>query len=545
MNWFINLSTRAKLFIGYGIVVALLIVVMVTANRGITEIERSQKHIFTSEFANVEDLLELRVAEGDVRTALLMMMSAQERSGKELFHQNIKESAEQIAKLQQRLSERNRNEPNILHRVEELNKVRLAFKQTRDTQLIPLIYEGKTEEARKLALGIQAERFEMMRSITMELVKEAEQDTHRYMIESEKNARGSIRIFMVVGVIAVLIGAFVALSSDKILAAPLTEIAALAKRVGSGELKVDVPFVNRMDEVGILAQTFRKMVENLQKQTRDITEAVNVLASSSNEIAATTAQLASGTEETAVAVSQTTATAEEVKQTTGVSSQKARHVSDIAQNAVQVAQAGTKLVGETIEGISRIMEQMEYIAETIVRLSEHNQAIGDIIATVDDLAEQSNLLAVNASIEAAKAGEHGKGFIVVAQEIKGLADQSKQATRQVRTILNDIQKSSSAAVMATEKGSKAVEAVVKQSSGTGDSIGELSRIINEASQAAMQIAASSQQALVGVDQVALAMNSIKQATSQNAASTKQVEVTVRNLQELGQRLKTLVEHYKV
>lgn len=545
MNWFINLSTRAKLFIGYGIVVALLIVVMVTANRGITEIERSQKHIFTSEFANVEDLLELRIAEGDVRTALLMMMSAQERSGKELFHQNIKESAEQIAKLQQRLSERNRNEPNILHRIEELNKVRLAFKQTRDTQLIPLIYEGKTEEARKLALGIQAERFEMMRSITMELVKEAEQDTHRYMIESEKNARGSIRIFMVVGAIAVLIGVFVALSSDKILAAPLTEIAALAKRVGSGELKVDVPFVNRLDEVGILAQTFRKMVENLQKQTRDITEAVNVLASSSNEIAATTAQLASGTEETAVAVSQTTATAEEVKQTTGVSSQKARHVSDIAQNAVQVAQAGTKLVGETIEGISRIMEQMEYIAETIVRLSEHNQAIGDIIATVDDLAEQSNLLAVNASIEAAKAGEHGKGFIVVAQEIKGLADQSKQATRQVRTILNDIQKSSSAAVMATEKGSKAVEAVVKQSSGTGDSIGELSRIINEASQAAMQIAASSQQALVGVDQVALAMNSIKQATSQNAASTKQVEVTVRNLQELGQRLKTLVEHYKV
>jgi len=202
-------------------------------------------------------------------------------------------------------------------------------------------------------------------------------------------------------------------------------------------------------------------------------------------------------------------------------------------------------VNETIGGINQIQEQMEYIAETIVRLSEHSQAIGEIIAAVDDLAEQSNLLAVNASIEASKAGEYGKGFIVVAQEIKGLAEQSKQATKQVRSILNDVQKASSAAVMATEKGTKAVDATVKQSVGTGDSIRELSRSIAEVSQAVMQIAASNQQELVGMDQVAMAMVNIKQATAQNAAGTKQVEVTVRNLHNLGQKLKTLVEHYKV
>ena len=97
----------------------------------------------------------------------------------------------------------------------------------------------------------------------------------------------------------------------------------------------------------------------------------------------------------------------------------------------------------------RIREQMEAIAESMVRLSEQGQAIGQIIATVEDLAAQSNLLAVNASIEAAKAGEHGKGFGVVAQEVKSLAEQSKQATNQVRTILSDIQKATTAAVMAT------------------------------------------------------------------------------------------------
>src|SRR4028119_1286641 len=107
--------------------------------------------------------------------------------------------------------------------------------------------------------------------------------------------------------------------------------------------------------------------------------------------------------------------------------------------------------------MQRIREQMEAIGESMMRLSEQSQAIGAIIATVDDLAQQSNLLAVNAAIEAAKAGEQGKGFAVVAQEVKSLADQSKQATTQVRTILNDIQKATGAAVMATEQGSKAVE----------------------------------------------------------------------------------------
>lgn len=345
-----------------------------------------------------------------------------------------------------------------------------------------------------------------------------------------------------------LVGLFVAIIAyfaARQIASPVRRISEQLIKVSNGELSIDVPIHNRQDEVGILVRTVRAMVEKLKAQTRDIMEAINVLATASNEIATTTVQLASGSEETAVAVTETTTTVEEVKQTAIVSSQKAKHVVTLAQNAVQVSQTGAKSVNETIEGINKLKEQMEYIAETIVTLSDHNQAIGEIIATVDDLAEQSNLLAVNAAIEAAKAGEHGKGFVVVAQEIKSHAEQSKQATKQVRTILNDIQKASSAAVMATEKGSKAVETTVKQSAGTGDAIRELSKSIAEAAQAVTQIAASSQQELVGMDQVALAMTNIKQATAQNAASTKQVETTVRNLQELGRKLKGLVEYYKI
>jgi methyl-accepting chemotaxis protein len=279
--------------------------------------------------------------------------------------------------------------------------------------------------------------------------------------------------------------------------------------------------------------------------TRHLRESITQLSSSSAEILATTTQVAAGAAETATAVSETTATVEEVKQTAQVSSQKAKAVSESAQRVAQVSQAGRKSVEDATQGMHRIQEQMESIAGSIVRLSEQSQAIGEIIATVNDLAEQSNLLAVNAAIEAARAGEQGKGFAVVAQEVKSLAEQSKQATAQVRTILGDIQKATGAAVLATEQGSKAVEAGVKQSAEAGESIRLLAEGIAEAAQAATQIAASSQQQMAGMDQVAQAMENIKQASTQNVAGTKQAETAAQGLHELGQKMKQLAAQYKV
>ncbi len=274
--------------------------------------------------------------------------------------------------------------------------------------------------------------------------------------------------------------------------------------------------------------------------TRELRENIAQVSSSSAEILATTSQVASSAAETAAAVSETTATVEEVKQTAQHASQKAKYVSDSAQKASNVSQAGRRSVEEALHVMHRIREQMGSIAESIVQLSEQSHAIGQIIATVNDLAEQSNLLAVNAAIEAARAGEQGKSFGVVAHEIRSLAEQSKQATGQVRTILGDIQKATNVAVLATEQGNKAVEAGVKQSSETDEAIRLLSASINEAAQAATQIAASSHQQMVGMDQVAVAMNNIKEASEQNVSGTRQAELAAQGLHQMGVRLRLLV-----
>ena len=378
-----------------------------------------------------------------------------------------------------------------------------------------------------------------------QLVSEADRQAEEALARATQQATNYIRLFAIVGLLAVAAGAAMARMLDRAIADPLKAISGVAEQIAAGDLTVQVPADRRADEVGVLAQTFQRMVTALREMNREILAGVNVLGSSTSEILATTTQLAAGTTETASAVSETTTTVGEVRQVAEVANQKAKSVLDSAQKSVQIAQTGRKSVEDTIVGMQRIQGQMGEVAESIVRLSEQSQAIGEIIATVTDLAEQSNLLAVNAAIEAAKAGEHGRGFGVVAQEVRSLAEQSKQATMQIRSILGDIQKATSTAVMAAEQGANAVEAGVKQSTEAGEAIRRLADVITEASQSATQIAASSQQQLVGMDQVVQAMENINQAGAQNAASTKQAGVIAHDLHELGQRLTGLVEQLRV
>ncbi len=296
----------------------------------------------------------------------------------------------------------------------------------------------------------------------------------------------------------------------------------------------------------------RRLAGLLQERTSELTnllqrakETVNVLASSSGEILASTTQVASTIGETAAAISETTTTVEEVRQAAQLSAEKAKNVSDNAQTVARISQSGRNAVDEAAAGMLTVRDQMNSIARTIVTLNEQNQSVGGIIATVSDIADQSNLLAVNAAIEAARAGEQGKGFSVVAQEIKSLAEQSKQATASIREILNDVQKATVAAVMATEQGSKAVEAGVKQSELAGGAIKTLADSNSEAAQAAIQIAASSQQQVAGMNQIVTAMESINQAGAETAASMRQAETAARDLHELGQSLQELIERSDV
>jgi methyl-accepting chemotaxis protein len=269
-------------------------------------------------------------------------------------------------------------------------------------------------------------------------------------------------------------------------------------------------------------------------------ETTSVLASSAAQILAATTEQAAGTNESMAAVSETVATVDEVAQTATQAAQRAKTVAESTQRAAERGRAGKKAVDDTTIAMRSVEGQVGSIAAAIVTLAEQAQAIGEIITSVSDIAEQTKLLALNAAVESARAGEHGRGFAVVAAEIKSLAGQAKQNTVQVRQILGEIQRATSAAVMTTEQGTKQVTAAVAHVAQAGEIISGLAETANEAALAVAQIVASAGQQAIGMDQIRQAIANIHDATQQNLTATRQTESAAQDLNKLGSRLVALV-----
>lgn len=287
--------------------------------------------------------------------------------------------------------------------------------------------------------------------------------------------------------------------------------------------------------------TSRKIAEAERTRLLDgIRDAVNHLSAASHEILATTAEQARSAQEQASSVTETAATVEELTRTAEQARGRAEEVAQSARKADEVSQSGKDAVSRTFAAMEQVREQVESTAESILALAERAQAISKIIVSVDDLADQTNLLAINASIEAARAGEYGKGFAVVATEIKTLAEQSKKATNQVREILGDIQRATNTAVISTEQGTRTVEEARQVVKRAEETINQLTATIGVAARSASQIVASSGQQASAMQQINEAMSHIDQATRQTLAATRQAEQSASDLNDLGQRLHDLI-----
>ncbi len=328
-----------------------------------------------------------------------------------------------------------------------------------------------------------------------------------------------------------------------------------AAKISSGDLTSRVPVMGN-DELTTLAESFNNMAEQIEAKIASERDArfklenlikalqetaSSVAEASSGILEATTKQAAAMAEESS-AVSETSATVGELKQVTALSTKKAEEVAHLALTSEKVTLRGREAVERTISGMQSIRKEVQAIASDMQHLSEQTQAVGEIISTVQELTEQSNMLAVNAAIEAARAGEHGYGFSVVASEVRSLAEQSRQATVQIRSILGEIQKAVTAALNNTATGTSAVETGVELVNQAGDVIRALAETISLSSNSASQIRASSEQQSAGVEQIAQAIAAIQVASKQTLESTHQTEEQAKNMKKMSFSLHNLLKN---
>jgi methyl-accepting chemotaxis protein len=359
----------------------------------------------------------------------------------------------------------------------------------------------------------------------------------------EAAAMDFLRIAGLAAIAGILVSAILSVLLTRPIALAVRQVADAARALANGDLDQTIN-VSGQDELGEMAEAFATMLVQLRQLTSEVDSGSQSLTGAGEAILAAVAQQSAGATAQSAAIAETSATVEEVKASAQQATQLAESVAATSREADRIAAEGVAAVQDATGGMAIIREKVESIADQILALSEQSQQIGEIIATVGDLADQSNMLALNAAIEATRAGEHGRGFAVVAQEIRVLAEQSKAATAQVRAILSDVQRATNAAVMATEQGTKGVDAGARLIDRAGETINSLASVIQDASTSAQQITAAVRQHSIGMEQIVAAMTDISRVTNQNLKATSSTQQAAEELTTLAKRLTGVVAGYR-
>jgi methyl-accepting chemotaxis protein len=275
--------------------------------------------------------------------------------------------------------------------------------------------------------------------------------------------------------------------------------------------------------------------------TQQIGAAVRHVQTSSTELHAAASQQAAGSKEQATAMSEITTTISELLATSRQIAESAQRVAQIAAETATAARSGTGTVDRTQEAVGTIRRQVDQIVGHMLDLGRSSQQIGVVVDIVAELAEQTNILAINATIEAAGAGESGKRFAVVADEIRKLADRVGTSAKEIRGLVDSVRSAVNTTVMTTETGSKAVEAGGKQYDEVASAFRQIATLVGTTTEAAREIELSTKQQATAVEQVNVAITTVASATRESEASASQTLQTASQLTELSTRLLRIVQ----
>ncbi len=534
-----KLTIGKKILLGYVLAMTLMAITGFAGYRGaegLLQANRWVRHTF------------LVIGEAqEVRAGLLDLENAGRGyvlSGDDAFLESTNGIRQRLARSRKQLRELTVDNPVQQRRLDELDPV--IERGLADFTQIVTERREKGFAAAQVALrhGAARERMaQMQNSLTVI------EDQERTLLNErerrvEQSAQDTNQIILYGNLLGLLLAALIGVVMHFSVTRPLADFQHFVTSVGEGDLtQKSAP--EGGDELGKLGRGLNQMVTRLRTMATQTRAATENLGAATMQILASAREQAAITGQQVAAYQETNATMQEVSQSGLQIAERAKQVTVTAE-AVSIANtSGLDAVQKANQTVEAIHEQAEAVAQNIVALSEKTQMVGDILATVNDIAEQSHLLALNAAIEAAAAGEHGRSFSVVAGEIKNLADQSKAATVQVKTILGDIQKEINTSVMLTEEAVKRVDVGKHQADVAASAIRNMAANIDQSVQAFQQIVAGTNQQQIGFENVMQALKDMSRGSEQAASSTRQTEKAAANLTTISSELRTATERYRL
>ena len=365
-----------------------------------------------------------------------------------------------------------------------------------------------------------------------------------------KETRTMFAAVMVGVIVIAVIVIVIQLLTRNLIFRPLREVVMQLKRVSQRDLSpIDTPAleakIGSNDEVGQLARSFKATMDELRRVIREVHDSATAVASASTEISSSTEQMAAGASEQTSQAAEVASAVEEMTKTIIENSRNASDTAETAKQAKHAAEQGGLVVDETVEGMKRIADVVKQSASTVQELGKSSDQIGEIISVIDDIADQTNLLALNAAIEAARAGEQGRGFAVVADEVRKLAERTTKATKEIALMIKKIQTDTKDAVVSMEQGTLQVDEGIKLADKAGASLHEIVGISQKVTDMVTQIAAASEEQSRASEEISKNVEGISTVTGETAQATQQIARASEDLNRLTENLQQLVGRFKL
>lgn len=349
---------------------------------------------------------------------------------------------------------------------------------------------------------------------------------------------------IVATLIAIVIAGVVAVVISRKIVVGVRALLGRVEAVSEGDLTGDTTGVDSADEVGQLAAGFNKMVSSLRRLLSEARTMTGEVASSSSEIATGAQQQLSSLNQTATSLNEITTTAEEFKATMQEFADRARAVQEAADETTKRTGEGRTLTQESSARIEQVLANSKKAGESVLSLSQQMQRIGEITATVNEIAEQTKLLALNASIEAARAGEDGRGFAVVATQVRELANQSKESAARIESLISNTQKSMQDVANTTQEGSRLSEDSVESVRQMASAFKEIAEAIDQTREAMSQINTGAKQQEEGITELVSSITEIDSASKESVAAAEQTQKSIVAIDQRIQSLSKTVSRFK-
>jgi twitching motility protein PilJ len=299
------------------------------------------------------------------------------------------------------------------------------------------------------------------------------------------------------------------------------------------------------DITGAIADSVNYAIDELRSLVTTINETSEQVSSSAQETQTTARHLADAAEQQAQQISSATSAINQIVSSMDIVSKDSAESADVAERSVEIASRGAEVVRETISGMDSIRDQIQETSKRIKRLGESSQEIGSIVELINDIAEQTNILALNAAIQAASAGEAGRGFAVVADEVQRLAERSTSATKRIETLVQTIQSDTNEAVNSMEQTTAEVVAGARLAEDAGSALGDIERVSHDLSALIQSISTAARAQSAAATDVSVSMNAIQEITSQTSQGASQTADSIGTLAQLASDLRRSVAHFKL